>query len=1777
VCDEKKVSVLGDLRLTIYHKIAELSKRRSPKGWPLWVSPIQRVLLSASLASEPPSPSNETVGREADIFVVQGFITELELVLKDLSPARTTTKNPGKFTVAEYTAVSLHDARIFLAAFARLSPEMQTSSFEALLLPVERCLTRLLGGNVDDGSVSGDRVIASFLARIVTLCVNTYVMSRFGSNARDALYRVMTKNGSDLIPPLLSSTQWFFDDEAFVGVFDDWQDSELPTIGVPADIAAQKGGETTLQGVLELAFSFGFVTAKIDRCHLLYAAWNALGKGDLWNAIPSKVQQITQLPENLPTVLLQLRDDISVVHRLALRASGLFHPTSTLSKAIDLKDSGTKEQSQQTLKSEVGRQLRAMITKASRLVDKLVERYIPSDGTMDQHIPPEVFCIFEACAAYISFAVASYTKPRSDFFSSTMLFMTERAVRNRDRGYSTDSEMHSDGGGSEESNDALVETMERFQDVCDSVGAAPAHPDWLDKECRLWEGVTAGEAAEAALEAQACLTKLLSIGMARSLLSDQRALQKTSSPGQADLAVLASQLWWLRQFAPDGDIYGKGDRKYNADIGEICEIDPDVVEIAWSASYVGSRQVAKECWQAHSAQRVLGRYQDIFRNRLVGEVESAELRASGEWEVLLAGALTSACTHVLKDHDSGVNEDVIDAITRSERWFGVCGSVIDALVPTVALLRFGLCSGGRTAHPLSSAATEVFSFESNKASVVEELPTEIIASKSVGDMVNMTLATVARYPPNQTCDAVATHLMVDATSFEFLRGMEASAIALQALADVQDVLDARKVVCPAAPFVIERIGEILKKCGSVHDNQQRTPVCLLACLRQKGGLPRVSLNTLVSRDVDPTSVLSQAHSSEDPDPLTSGSWKWEGARDRFVQCLLSPFWRENVHASVRSLRSFAESVCSMLVMESSSSPMPSSTLLDLLSPIIDAFNQISDDKLTEIIRNYVCNNPGDEKDDDNRSVQESLSTIFAFLLVSRNGRSSFGRFGLVFSILEDSYAKWKTLQSRARVMEMTLLFACRSNKLFQFGTTLFEDLNAQQKSESDEFEAIENIKLFTDFLVEVKTVLSKKALQSSASSPPPSTASVPPLLPEKCSFAINDDFHDQHWYNCYTCGLTADKGCCSLCALVCHHGHDVVYARKSSFFCDCGGCESPENRIKCKCLEPQARDKFLKRIRSEGGDPTTKEKSDAVDSLVLSLPLCAKIVKNSFAPDGQRAINEFSEKGRKATWGRFMFECAKKKFEAWRAHHDSASDVFCAEKDHVDSYSALSNSLSARKQPPKIGTLAWGKYSSLGVSCSLTFQTKMSTDSASDRVKRTRLSEIGIVRSAMDADSRGRIVVAEPRGLVFCSGLAIVASLCSKASDGASLSRSSMRVISTIPVDISVAGLKFAGDNERVLVAWGVDEAKVIFMNESLTALESSVALDLCTNDEEFDTIVNAQWLPGSGTCAVLGRRRALLVYDFSKAEKISLPSLFISAESASSNLLDFAIVRCSKERVDQEEENRDVWKVFALMDNGSILVSSFERDQDGSWFADGELNPEDLLFTPIKRDDNALAEKGVSLTYLDQSNLLLYQSSSSAVVAFLLDEEGGTKCQFDLLPFDLSVSVPDGGDSFNVKGPYSHWRQLGMVHHGSTSAFRVSCSARSSTASEPVLLCLEFDGSETRVQECTRGSSGWFDTPQSCEGSAVFSAPILREDSGPSNFFERVFLCTLTLNGCLHIHAEGSASPSRTALEPTGAQASGIGSRSTGDSVFDILKFEKLADVTESKDLVYSADGLGR
>ncbi|XP_066587252.1 E3 ubiquitin-protein ligase UBR4 [Prorops nasuta] len=64
------------------------------------------------------------------------------------------------------------------------------------------------------------------------------------------------------------------------------------------------------------------------------------------------------------------------------------------------------------------------------------------------------------------------------------------------------------------------------------------------------------------------------------------------------------------------------------------------------------------------------------------------------------------------------------------------------------------------------------------------------------------------------------------------------------------------------------------------------------------------------------------------------------------------------------------------------------------------------------------------------------------------------------------------------------------------------------------------------------------------------------LCNKLCTFTVtHKEFMNQHWYHCHTCSMVDGVGVCSVCARVCHKGHDVTYAKYGNFFCDCGAKE----------------------------------------------------------------------------------------------------------------------------------------------------------------------------------------------------------------------------------------------------------------------------------------------------------------------------------------------------------------------------------------------------------------------------------------------------------------------------------------------------------------------------------------------------------------------------------------------------------------------------------------------
>jgi hypothetical protein len=73
-----------------------------------------------------------------------------------------------------------------------------------------------------------------------------------------------------------------------------------------------------------------------------------------------------------------------------------------------------------------------------------------------------------------------------------------------------------------------------------------------------------------------------------------------------------------------------------------------------------------------------------------------------------------------------------------------------------------------------------------------------------------------------------------------------------------------------------------------------------------------------------------------------------------------------------------------------------------------------------------------------------------------------------------------------------------------------------------------------------------------------------------CTFVVTgSQYTPQAWYQCYTCNLLGNEGCCEVCAQICHKGHQLS-ARQFSrqFFCDCG---AGAHSFRCRALRNSSR------------------------------------------------------------------------------------------------------------------------------------------------------------------------------------------------------------------------------------------------------------------------------------------------------------------------------------------------------------------------------------------------------------------------------------------------------------------------------------------------------------------------------------------------------------------------------------------------------------------------------
>ena len=320
------------------------------------------------------------------------------------------------------------------------------------------------------------------------------------------------------------------------------------------------------------------------------------------------------------------------------------------------------------------------------------------------------------------------------------------------------------------------------------------------------------------------------------------------------------------------------------------------------------------------------------------------------------------------------------------------------------------------------------------------------------------------------------------------------------------------------------------------------------------------------------------------------------------------------------------------------------------------------------------------------------------------------------------------------------------------------------------------------------------------------------------------------------------------------------YSRKSSFFCDCGAeVKTNAGRISCKCLssvsppdlrasnpdDVEAMDNLRGRSGSDlhdiGNESYFWNEAISVtakhfyDTANKSLEVFVKSIDSSMIGDLFDTFNaQFDLWTNEESMHSFL-SSAGKEFSVANTPGESQEDLSITARDgvHLD--------IEKLGSPP---------FSPLRMTRTNAINSKISTDLSISKSKKNLLTKNAVERGILAADSRGRLIVAEPKSLIFCGALPIVNTRHSSNCLDNGLLRSQLCVLGTHKLDFGVVGVSVSPQRDRHVVVWGFTSARFLILSATCDKVEISIELttSLDTTDCDSNYIVKSEWVTGVST-----------------------------------------------------------------------------------------------------------------------------------------------------------------------------------------------------------------------------------------------------------------------------------------------------------------------------------------
>jgi hypothetical protein len=1746
--------IFGANRLQIFKTIAAqtstiLSGPFSEAGWPIWQPRAHRLLIASNITNELSTPSRENTA--PDCYIVAGMIDSISYLLRNILKFVNLPARQDEWTIEEEIPLSLSDARLFLSVVARLSPQEQRSFLASLLKEMDKAVHEFRKSEKLLAFISGDRKASGFLARLIVLATHFALSVMSGKRFQGVIVNVLEKSLSLSAP--IPATGWYKAETCFMGVFSDWESSELPEVPTSLwGIEASTG--RILQGVLEGFFKIGILTAPQDNCHLLFASWNALGKSPLWTERTPGIQIPSVLPRDPALLLLDLREDICWLHGQLMKLEG--SPCgSTLMEAIDSRVSGDSNQSAAKIKDL----LTMMVSKATYVVDKICDQYIPNSAEMDFPMASSVHPLLEVVSCYLSFAVSSCTKPHNQFLST---IQAEVSGGKRARGYSSGSDNLDFDVESGDSRGGL-EALERLRNGCLAFGAAPVHPDWLDDECRFRDEFSESDIVKIAIQAQSTLRKIVVLAQSQLEVSLRTVFSRTGESSDNVRSDLAFKLCSLHRFLenqPKDSSFSFQEESVKFEIGSASNLSNEVIGFLLMHGLRNSRVRTKK-WYPSMVQRVPGKVHKYFRHKVKVDVSTPELRVAGEWEVLAGLALTAFSTPLcpLQDQAHGIEKPVFREIALYEKWHEVGVAALSSLAPVVSLLRMGLQHSGRPTHPFAKTKATFEDLDVHTLCPKSWTLSHSMLDEPQKNSILDTLGVLARLPVNSTWEAVSCQLVLDGPKFRTIQQFEVVRLALAAMSALASAANGNAI---DRPDIVRKLMDRVVNILIQHVGHDRAGFFF-----ESIGVKEVDYRTIVGK----TSTISKRIDETRSMCCLS---------KELVDGMFLFFLNETEAVSQEARLSILCLMSSIAQHSLSNDCSTKSKALEVVGLFREAFYAVPESRILSLVTSDICNHSIEGSD----TLQSAVSCILAFCLIELEKP---GAYAPIIESLKDFVddSMNKDYRFVSRPLLLLLLCSVQWDCLHDVVGTLLES-NASQSRQ-----VIKIVATFLESLNNDRSTVGSSRVKSDAND-----VTGKPVI---CSFVAKAGFHDQHWYNCYTCGLTWDKGCCSMCALVCHMGHDVAYSRYSSFFCDCGGNNKREAQRKCRCLTPlpssEAEAAWAFGNARGGGKGTWTPRSPDLRPYKLDSQIDAQTnrfgeIALQFCPSQVKsALGSIINVGRTRNWGRITLDAV---YEEYRIRKDDSSVMLLEENEEEqmnwcqeggDLLSRRTNTQVVFKTDPSL-PFRVARQSESGV-----FELSKKVDLPLDETGKALRDTKPSVRSALEVDSRGNVVVAATRVLSFWNCVQLLNTRYMHG--GTSFSRTSLSIEGSRLVDFDIHGMKLSRPNENFLLIWGLSDVTVYSWKAAVNTCETIFDLSqqkksLATADDEV--VVHCDWLPGSMFAIAIVRSRSINLFHILSHSKMSTPVATISVSQKNASISNCCFIPITHS---SDEAHSMSWIIMAILDDGRVCKASVTMNDSASVFSVApEFDFARYLPVPDREDDTT--ERGGpagyrknmigrQLDFLPLSRLLLLEIPSVCVMAYAVTEDGQISRGFELVPWEIRGKA-------SVRGPFTRWRDFGRDLKCSSTKFCVGCICESSSSGDPVPLVLGVDGTVTSVATiqgaATLGSNG-----TSVEGIGLFSVPELIDDCaiydlrGRRSFRESIIWLILSSNGSLCLLKEDGGWPIATQLNSQNERRTAI-QTSTASAHLDLpmkliasplLAFEELTNLTDLKVVEFAGFGL--